>query len=51
LRIAEFTAGPQDRLVLSGFDAMAAEMFVYLVTAPRCPTRATSSLPAVTPRH
>jgi ABC-type ATPase involved in cell division len=32
LRIAEFSASRQDRLVLSGFDAMAAEMFVYLVT-------------------
>jgi len=32
LRIAEFSARRQDRLVLSGFDAMAAEMFVYLVT-------------------
>jgi len=32
LRIAEFSVSRQDRIVLSGFDAMAAEMFVYLVT-------------------
>jgi ABC-type transporter Mla maintaining outer membrane lipid asymmetry ATPase subunit MlaF len=37
LRIAEFSAGRQDRLVLSGFDAMAAEMFVYLVTGAALP--------------
>lgn len=37
LRITEFSAGPQDRLVLSGFDAMAAEMFVYLVTGAALP--------------
>jgi len=37
LRLAEFSAGPQDRLVLSGFDAMAAEMFVYLVTGAALP--------------
>ena len=37
LRIAEFTADKTDRLVLSGFDAMAAEMFVYLVTGAALP--------------
>jgi ABC-type lipoprotein export system ATPase subunit len=37
LRIAAFSAGRQDRIVLSGFDAMAAEMFVYLVTGAALP--------------
>lgn len=37
LRIAEFTVGRADRFVLSGFDAMAAEMFVYLVTGAALP--------------
>lgn len=37
LRIAEFSATRTDRLVLSGFDAMAAEMFVYLVTGAALP--------------
>jgi ABC-type ATPase involved in cell division len=37
LRIHEFTANRADRLVLSGFDAMAAEMFVYLVTGAALP--------------
>ena len=37
LRIAEFSADRVDRLVLSGFDAMAAEMFVYLVTGAALP--------------
>ena len=37
LRINEFNATRTDRLVLSGFDAMAAEMFVYLVTGAALP--------------
>jgi predicted ABC-type transport system involved in lysophospholipase L1 biosynthesis ATPase subunit len=37
LRIADLTISPLDRLVLAGFDASAAEMFVLLVTGAALP--------------
>src|SRR6187431_2089705 len=37
LRIADLSISPSDRIVLSGLDEMAAEMFVYLVTGAALP--------------
>jgi predicted ABC-type transport system involved in lysophospholipase L1 biosynthesis ATPase subunit len=37
LRVAELSVGRRDRIVLSGFDELAAEMFVYLVTGASLP--------------
>jgi ABC-type lipoprotein export system ATPase subunit len=37
LRIADLTAGPADRLVLSGLDAGAAEVFINLITGASVP--------------
>jgi putative ABC transport system ATP-binding protein len=41
LRIAGFSVHRHDRLVLSGLDEMAAEMFVYLVTGAALPDQGT----------
>lgn len=37
LRVAQLSVNRRDRIVLSGFDEMAAEMFVYLVTGAALP--------------
>jgi ABC-type transporter Mla maintaining outer membrane lipid asymmetry ATPase subunit MlaF len=44
LRIAAFTADRSDRIVLSGLDEHAAELFVYLVTGAAVPDEGTVSV-------